>query len=115
VAHYHLGSLTATAFRIGYVDHLRQLWRQDRQAVLDLIDLATGGRSLTLVDDWGDEPHAPRKILAAALKQIANSQRSNRARQSQRPRQAHQANAVSGANRSTASRSDLEAPPDAPL
>jgi hypothetical protein len=99
LAYYHLGSLTATAFRIGYVEHLRHLWRQDRQAFLDLIDLATGGRDLTLVDHWGDEAHAPRKILAAALKQIANSQRSNRARQAQRGRQAPQTSDTAGAGR----------------
>ena len=40
---HQVGSLNATAFRVGYVDHLRHLWRQDRQAFLDLVTLATGG------------------------------------------------------------------------
>ena len=92
VRDHRLGHLSAAAFRSIYLDHLQTLWRQDPAAFLRLIALASGesgaialtsgkGR-LTLVDDWGDEAHAPRHILAAALKQIAATQR-DRAR---RPR-----------------------------
>jgi hypothetical protein len=61
-----------SAFRTAYLAHLRGLWRQDRQAFLALIDRAAGDTVLTLVDDWADEDHAPRRVLAAALKQIAS-------------------------------------------
>lgn len=73
------------AFRVGYLDHLRRVWRQDRVAFLALIDGATGGRDLTLVDDWADEDHAPRRILAATLKQIASVEHTN-ARRRERER-----------------------------
>lgn len=85
VAAHRLGTLSATAFRIVYLDHLLALWRQDPEAFLRLIALASGESGaiaftsgqgcLTLVDDWGDEAHAPRHILAAALKQIATRRR----------------------------------------
>jgi hypothetical protein len=77
------------AFRVGYLEFLRRLWRHDRVAFLALIDGATGGRDLTLVDDWGDLDHAPRRILAATLKQIASTEKANavrRARERARPR-----------------------------
>jgi hypothetical protein len=61
------------AFRIAYVAQLRALWRRDPGAFLRVIDQATGDHDVTLVDGWGDEPHAPRRILATALKQIART------------------------------------------
>ena len=65
----------ATAFRVRYIAQLRSLWRRDPGAFLRVVDQATGAHDLTLVDGWGDAPHAPRKILATALKQIARTQR----------------------------------------
>ena len=73
------------AFRIAYVAQLRALWRRDPGAFLRVIDQATGGHDVTLVDGWGDAPHAPRRILATALKQIART-RADAARRG--PRQA---------------------------
>ncbi len=85
VREHRLGRLSAAAFRSTYLDHLQALWRQDPEAFLRLIALASGesgtialtsGKGcLTLVDDWGDEAHAPRHILAATLKQIAATRR----------------------------------------
>lgn len=85
VRDHRLGRLSAAAFQSIYLDHLQALWRQTPQAFLGLIELASGGSGvialtsgkgcLTLVDDWEDEPHAPRRILAAALKQIATTRR----------------------------------------
>jgi hypothetical protein len=63
------------AFRVAYVRHLRALWRDDPAAFLRLIERATGGNDLTLTDDFGDAAHAPRRILGAALKQIARARR----------------------------------------
>ena len=57
----------------------------DPQAFLGLIELASGGADLTLVDDWGDVDYAPRRILATTLKQIAATQR-DIARRAQRRR-----------------------------
>jgi hypothetical protein len=61
------------AFRVAYLGHLRALWRNDPGAFLRLIERATGGADLTLTDDFGDAAHAPRRIVGAALKQIAKS------------------------------------------
>ena len=41
------------AWRLAYTRHRRGLWRRDRAAFLTLIERATGGRELTLVDGWG--------------------------------------------------------------
>ncbi len=72
------------SFRSAYLRHLRELWRRDPEAFLGLIALASGGSDLTLVDDWGDVDYAPRRILAAALKQIATRRR-DREQWAQRP------------------------------
>ena len=48
------------------------------------LDLAEGASHVTLVDDWGDEPYAPRRILAAALKQLAKSRRDEAKRKAMR-------------------------------
>jgi hypothetical protein len=63
------------AWRLAYTRHLRGLWRSDREAFLALIEQATAGSDLTLVDGWGDADYAPRRILGATLKQIARSGR----------------------------------------
>jgi hypothetical protein len=63
------------AFRVVYLRHLRALWRRAPRAFLDLLDLAGGGADVTLVDDFGDAPAAPRTLLAAALKQLAKTRR----------------------------------------
>jgi hypothetical protein len=60
------------------------LWRRDPGASLTLIELATGGSDLTLVDDFGDADYAPRRILAAALKQLAATRRDEERRQARR-------------------------------
>jgi hypothetical protein len=81
------------AFHVGvwrrvYTDELRALWRRDPGAFLTLIELATGGNDLTLVDDFGDEDYAPRRILAAALKQIAKTRRDEARRRARQARRA---------------------------
>ncbi len=96
VQDHRLGRLSAAAFRSLYLDHLQTLWRQDPEAFLRLIALASGASGaiartsgkgrLTLVDDWGDEAHAPRHILAAALKQIAATRRDGERRAQRRQR-----------------------------
>ena len=63
------------AFRVAYLRYLRALWRHDPEAFLRLIERATGGADLTVTVDFGDAPHAPRRILGAALKQIAKTHR----------------------------------------
>ena len=60
---------------MAYLRYLRALWRHDPEAFLRLIERATGGADLTVTDDFGDAPHAPRRILGAALKQLAKTQR----------------------------------------
>jgi hypothetical protein len=69
------GAIDGAAFARRYVWELRQLWQRDRQTFLDVIELATRGTDCTITDDYGDSPHAPRRILTAALKQTAASQR----------------------------------------
>jgi hypothetical protein len=80
VAAHRAGRLTATGFRVAYVAHLRALWHRDPQAFRAVLDQAAAGGAdgpaLTLVDDWGDAPYAPRHMLAAALKQVAAARRS---------------------------------------
>jgi hypothetical protein len=73
------------AFRVEYLRSLRALWRPAPEAFLDLIERATGGNDLTLTDDFGDAAHAPRRILAAALKQLAQSRRDEARRRARRP------------------------------
>ncbi len=87
VGAHRLGRLDATAFRIVYLEHLLDLWRRDPAAFLTLLAGASSGSDLTLVDDWGDEAHAPRHILAATLKQLAATRRDTE-RRAQRRQQA---------------------------
>ncbi len=82
------GDLDNAAFRIVYLEHLLDLWRSDSAVFFALFARAGGGNDLTLVDDWGDEAHAPRHILAAALKQIAAVQRDTERRALRRQRAA---------------------------
>ena len=81
------GAFHPASVRSAYLKHLRELWRRDPQAFLGLVALASGGSDLTLVDDWGDVEYTPRRILAAALKQIATSRR-DRERWAQRRQRA---------------------------
>jgi hypothetical protein len=60
-----------------YTDEPRALWRLDPRAFLTLIELASGGQDVTLVDDFGDEDYAPRRILGAVLKQLARTRRAS--------------------------------------
>ncbi len=78
------GAFNPAIFRTAYLEHLRELWQRDPEAFLGLIELAGGGADLTLVDDWGDEAHAPRHILAATLKQIAATRRDGERRAQRR-------------------------------
>ncbi len=80
------GAFNPAIFRTASLEHLRGLWQRDPQAFLTLIELASGGSDLTLVDDYGDADYAPRRILAAALKQIAATRRDT-ARRAQRRQQ----------------------------
>ena len=84
------GAVDGAAFARRYVWELRQLWHRDRQPFLDVIELASGGTDCTITDGYGDAPHAPRRILTAALKQIAATQRSE-ARRRERVRRAREA------------------------
>jgi len=72
------------AFRVAYLRHLRALWRTDPGAFPRLIERTTGGDDLTLVDDFGHAAHAPRRILGAALKQLAESRRDEARRKTRR-------------------------------
>jgi hypothetical protein len=103
VRDHRLGRQSAAAFRILYLDHRQALWRQAPEAFLRLIApasggsgalalasggsgalaLASGASDLTLVDDGGDADDAPRRILAAALEQLAATRRDT-ARRAQR-------------------------------
>jgi hypothetical protein len=65
------GRLDGPACARGSLWELRPRWGLDPRPFLDLLALTTGRPDLTLVDAWGDEPHAPRRVLAAALKQLA--------------------------------------------
>jgi hypothetical protein len=78
------GEFNPAGFRVVYVRRLRALWRSDPEAFLTLIELATGGQDLTLTDDFGDADYAPRKILAAALKQLAKTRRDEERRRARR-------------------------------
>jgi hypothetical protein len=77
------GAVHPASFRSAYVTHLRGVWQRDPAAFLGLVELASGGADLTLVDDGGDADDAPRRILAAALEQLATSRR-DRARRALR-------------------------------
>ena len=72
---YRNGVVDGAGFVRRYRWDLRTLWGRDRGAFLGLIAGATGGADLTLVDGWGDEPHAPRRVLAAALRRVAGAGR----------------------------------------
>jgi hypothetical protein len=78
------GASDSASFRVVYVRRLRELWRADPEAFLTLIELASGGQDLTLTDDFGDVDYAPRRILAAALKQLAKTQRDEARRRARR-------------------------------
>ena len=78
------GAVHVAGWRRAYTDELRALWRRDPDAFLTLIDLASDGQDVTLVDDFGDEDDAPRRILGAVLKQLARTRRAA-ARRGQRP------------------------------
>ena len=107
VSSHQLGSYTAGPFRFGYLEHLRALWRHDPQPFLALIAQATGGHDLTLVDPFGDVEHAPRRLLAAARRQIDSSQRAKRHARARRPGGLDEP-------RPSANRSDATPLPDAP-
>jgi hypothetical protein len=72
---YRSGACDGAAFARRYTFDMRARWRRERQAFLDAIALATGGNVLTLVDDFGDVPHAPHRLLGAMLKQLARQRR----------------------------------------
>ncbi len=78
------GAFNPAIFCTMYLTHQRALWQQDPQAFLGLIELASGGSDLTLVDDWGDVDDAPRRILAAAPEQIAATRRDTERRAQRR-------------------------------
>jgi hypothetical protein len=82
------GAFNVDVWRLSYTRHLRELWRSDPEgdpeAFLGLIELASGGGDVTLVDDFGDADYAPRRILGAALKQIARSRRDEALRKARR-------------------------------
>jgi hypothetical protein len=67
------GAIDGPAFARRYLRELRGLWEHDQQPFLDLIALASGEADCTLVDAWAEERYAPRRILGAALKQLATT------------------------------------------
>ena len=85
-----VGVIDSQGFSRRYIWELRQFWNGDRRSFLDVIDLATGGTSCTIVDSYGDVVHAPRRNLATALKQVAKTQR-DEARRRERVRRAREA------------------------
>jgi hypothetical protein len=78
------GAVNVDGFRVEYLRYLRALWRNAPEAFLSLIERATGGADLTLTDAFGDADYAPRKILAAALKQLARTRRDEERRRARR-------------------------------
>jgi hypothetical protein len=81
------GAVDGQGFTRRSIWELRQLWHRERQTFLEVLELATGGTDCTVVNAYGDVPHAPRRVLATALKQIAATQRAEakrRARQAAR-------------------------------
>ena len=76
---YRNGVVDGAGFTRRYRWDLRALWGRDREPFLRLIAGATGGADATLVDGWGDEPHAPRRILADALRRVVRARRPARA------------------------------------
>jgi hypothetical protein len=78
------GTVNVDAFRVEYLRYLRALWRNDPEAFLGLLERATGGADLTLTDAFGDADDAPRRILAATLKQLAASRREEERRRARR-------------------------------
>jgi hypothetical protein len=74
VAYRRLGSLSGPAFALGYRERLRGLRAADPALFRDLVALARAG-DVTLVDGWGDDEWAPRRILAGFLKRVAWEQR----------------------------------------
>jgi hypothetical protein len=82
--HLDVGRYHPPTFVYAYLRQLRELWRRDPAAFLDLIAQATGGGDVTLVDDFGDVDHAPRRILARALVAVVRRQKAERARERHR-------------------------------
>jgi hypothetical protein len=76
---YRNGVVDGAGFVRRYRWDLRALWGRDREVFRRLIAGATGGADATLVDGWGDEPHAPRRVLAAALRRVVRARRATRA------------------------------------
>ena len=85
-----VGVIDGPGFTRRSIWELRQLWHTDRRTFLDVIDLASGGTDCTTMGAYGDAPHAPWRILATALKQIAKTQR-DEARRRARARRARAA------------------------
>ena len=66
------GSVNDEAFAERYALELRQRWSLNPLPFREVIAQATSG-DVTLVDTWGDVRHAPRRVLARVLAQIARS------------------------------------------
>jgi hypothetical protein len=81
------GAIDGEGFARRYLRELRGLWEHDQQPFLDLIALASGGTDCTLVDAWAEERYAPRRVLAAALKQLAATRRAEAPRPARRAAQ----------------------------
>ncbi|HEV2123661.1 MAG TPA: hypothetical protein VGW38_12905 [Chloroflexota bacterium] len=75
IAAYRNGRISGPQFRDAYLRQLWSLWQRDRIMFVDLIDLISTA-DITLVDRWGDEPWAPRRVLAAVLGQLAQQRKS---------------------------------------
>jgi hypothetical protein len=81
------GASNVDAFRVEDLRRLRALWRNAPDAFLGLIALATRGGGLTIVDDFGEADRTPRRILAAALKQLAKTRQDEARRRGRRSAQ----------------------------
>lgn len=69
---YEAGDIDGADFRRRYLAELHQLYTMNPELFWGVIKLATGGADATLLDDWATERHAPRHVLAAALRRIAS-------------------------------------------
>jgi hypothetical protein len=88
------GVVDGSGFTRRYIWELRQLWNRERRTFLDVIERVSGGTGCTITDGYGDVPHAPRRILATALKQIAKTQRDEARRRERAKREREAAGTV---------------------
>lgn len=72
------GDVTAEQFVSAYRLQLEELRRREPDRFLDLLAQARLG-DVTLADQWADEPHSPKRVLAGLLREIAAEEKRRRA------------------------------------